>query len=207
VPTPIEGFVIDRRLAPYLVEQGYTHLDSADALAGWIEARIADKVPSVVVFAFAQIPAPVIGESPATGPMRAYLESGGKVVWPWGMANKVTFDGEGKFTGYNPIIASELLGVDFVGFEDSGNYYARSTQTGRNWGLPVWLKTTFASLQPDADVTTLAIDEYGRSGAWVKTLHPRPGTGWVTFCPKSFGVPIRDDELAMIEHVASYALE
>lgn len=207
VPAPVQGFVIDPKLAPYLVDHGYALLDSAEALAGWLAEHTAAKEPGVVVFAFAQIPAAIIGGKPAEGPLRAYLESGGKVVWPWGMANKYTFDDQGKFAAYNPTLAAELLGVGFVGFEDSGNYFARATQTGRNWGLPAWLKTTFASLQPDAGVTPLAIDEYGRVSAWVKSFSPRIGSGWVNFSPKEFGVPMRDDELALIEHLASYTLE
>ncbi|MCF3650091.1 PQQ-binding-like beta-propeller repeat protein [Synoicihabitans lomoniglobus] len=209
VPDSIKGFVVDPTLVPYLTARGYTRLDSAAALTDWIATHTADTAPSVVVFGFAQIPTDLMGADPATGPLRAYLAAGGKVVWPWGMANKFTFDEQGAFDAYNPTTAGELLDVSFLGFEDSGNYYARPTQTGRNWGLPAWLKTTFASLQPGSydDVTPLAFDEYGRVSAFLKSFHPRPASGWVSFSPTGFGVPLREAELATLARVAAYGLE
>lgn len=207
IPASIEGFVVDGALAPYLVERGFEPIDSAEGLASWLTARTAEGAASVVVFGFAQIPTAVIGENPAAGPLRAYLESGGKVVWPWGIPNQVTFDDQGKFLAYDPSVADRLLEIEFLGFQDSGNYFSRATQTGRNWGMPVWLKTGFASLKPDADVTVLATDEYGRVSAFVKTFHPRIGSGWVTYAPKGFGAPITAAELATFERVASYAID
>lgn len=207
IPENISGFVIDSALAPYLAERGFELLDSAEALAGWVSARLTDRVPSVVVFGFAQIPAAVVGAEPGSGPLRAYLETGGKVVWPWGTPNLVTFDAAGEFLAYDPTVADRLLDLEFVGFEDSGNYYGRPTQAGRNWGLPVWLKTSFASLKPGADVVPLIIDEYGRVSAFVKSFHPRPGSGWVVFAPSGFGVPMLESELALVERVASYTLD
>ena len=207
IPGNISGFVIDPALAPYLVERGFELLDSVEALAGWVNARLRGDAPSVVVFGFAQIPAEVVSAEPDSGPLRAYLEAGGKVVWPWGMPNRITFDETGKFLAYDPTVAARLLDLEFVGFEDSGNYYSRSTQAGRNWGLPVWLKTTNASLKPSVDVTPLTVDEYGRVSAFVKTFHPRPGSGWVTFSPSVFGVPMLESELALVESVASYTLD
>lgn len=207
VPGGISGFVIDPALTPYLIERGYERIDSAAGLASWIAARTADGAPSVVVFGFAQIPPAVVGEDPAAGPMRAYLEAGGKVVWPWGIPNKVTFGEEGNFLAYDPTVAARLLDIEFLDFEDTGNYYSRASQTGRNWGLPAWLKTCFASVKPGNDITVLATDEYGRAGAFVKTFHPRIGSGWVFFRPSGFGISITAEELATLERVAAYALE
>lgn len=147
IPAAIGGFTIDPALAPYLVERGYQLIDSAGTLADWLAARTAEGAPSVVVFGFAQIPPAVVGENPAGGPMRAYLESGGKVVWPWGIPNQVTFDEQGKFLAYDPSVAARLLELEFLGFQDSGNYFSRATQAGRNWGMPVWLKTGFVRRQ------------------------------------------------------------
>lgn len=207
VPEGISGFVVDAALTPYLVERGYERLDSPAGLAAWLEARRADGNPGALVFGFAQIPALVIGPDPATGPLRAYLNGGGKVVWPWGIANKVAFGEDGAFLAYDPGVAAKLLGIEFVDFEDSGNYYSRATQEGRNLGMPAWLKATFASVKTAAEVTPLAIDEYGRVSAFVKTFHARPGSGWVTFSPKGFNVPITVEELATFERVASYGLQ
>lgn len=207
IPAGISGFVVDPALAPYLVERGYRRIDSAAALAEWLAARTAEGGPSVVAFGFAQIPSAVVGANPEAGPLRKYLESGGKVVWPWGIPNQVTFDEQGNFLAYDPSVAARLLDLEFLGFQDSGNYYSRATQTGRNWGMPAWLKTGFASLPADAAVTVLATDEHGRISAFVKSFHPRVGAGWVTYAPKGYGVPITAAELAAFERVASYAIE
>jgi hypothetical protein len=207
VPSGIQGFIIDTKLAPYLTERGYELLNSATALSDWIKARTADGSRSVIVFGFAQVPSELIGNDPAAGPLRAYLASGGKVVWPWGMPNKVTFDTNGSFLAFDPTVAARLLDIEFLGFEDTGNYYSRATQTGRNWGMPVWLKTCFASVKSDSGITVLATDEYGRVGAFVKTFHPRTGSGWVAFRSSGFGVPITTSELNILERVASYTMD
>jgi len=206
VPEGIAGFLIDPTLASYFEDRGYERLDSAATLAEWLAARTADRAPSVVVFGFAQIPTAIVGDAPESGALRKYLEAGGKVVWPWGIPNKVTFDEAGNFLAHDPSIGARLLEVEFVEFQDSGNYYSRSTQIGRNWGMTPWLKTSFASLPSDAGVVALANDEYGRVSAFVKTFHPRHGSGWVTFHPSGYGVPVTPEQKAVLERVASYGV-
>ncbi len=206
VPEGIRGFVIDPTLADYFAERGYRRIDSAEALAEWIAARTTEQSASVVVFGFAQIPTAIVGGEPESGALRKYLEAGGKVVWPWGIANKVTFDEEGKFLAHDPTVASRLLELEFLEFQDSGHYYSRATQEGRNWGMPAWLMTSFASLKGDGDVVVLAQDEYGRASAWVRRFHPRAGSGWVTFHPSGFGLEMTTEQKAAFERVAAYGL-
>ncbi len=213
IPDNLRAFVIDARLADHLTANGYTRLDSADALAAWIASRreelaSEDGARAAVVFAYPLIPDSTIGETPESGPLRAYLEAGGKVVWPWGIPNQVTFNADGSFRVYDPTVAERLLDIDVLGFEDSGNYFARATQTGRNWGLPARTKTTFAFLEPTdtAAVTPLAFDEYGRVGAFVKTFVDRPGTGWVAYLPSGYGVPFTDEQLELLRRVADYGM-
>lgn len=207
VPEGIRGFVIDPEVEPYLRDRGYIRLDSALALTRWIASRTREDAESVVVFAFAQIPTALIGDDPANGALRRYLEAGGKVVWPWGIPNKIAFDEAGQFVSNDPTIAARLLDVEFLEFEDSGNYYSRATQAGRNWGMPAWLKTTFSSLKPGNDITALATDEYGRTSAFHKRFHPRLGSGWISYSPKGYGAPITPAELATFERIASYAID
>lgn len=201
------AFVVDPQLAPYLAAHGFELLESHVALAQFIENRRSDGEPSVIVFGYAQIPAEVMGEDPAQGALHAYLAAGGKVVWPWGQPNLILIDQQGNYLGRDPTLGFKLLGVTYVDFEDSGNYYARATQTGRNHGLPAWLKATFASIAPQQDVTPLAIDEYGRAIAWSKSFSPRPGSGWVQLRISSFGVPMTPDELACLRRVACHGVE
>ena len=209
IPDGISGFIVDAGLTPYLTARGFELINSRASLGEWVRARTEDGVPSAVVFAFAQVPADLLGESPASGPMRAYLASGGKVVWPWGILNKFTFDEEGGFVKVDMTSGPQLLDIEYISFEDSGNYFSRTTQSGRNWGLPPDTKSSFAVLTPDSydQVTPLTFDEYGRVSGFVKSFHPRGGSGWVQFNPSGFGVSMTDDDLALIEALASYTLD
>jgi hypothetical protein len=148
-----------------------------------------------------------MSSDPEAGPLRKYLESGGKVLWPWGIPNKYEFDENGGFLANDPTVASRLLNVEFVSFEDSGNYYSRPTQSGRNWGMPVWLKTSFASLKSSDGVTVFAIDELGRATSFLKTFHSRIGSGWISYAPNGYGVPLTPEELNTLERLASYGIE
>lgn len=207
VPDGIRGFIVDAGLASHLIARGFETIASRQALAEFIEARAADGAPSVIVFAFAQVPPAVIGDDPSSGPLRRYLERGGKVVWPWGAPNLHLFDEAGNYVRHDPTLGQRLLEVAYLNPEDSGNYASRATPLGRNWGLPPWLKTSFASIPADAGVQALATDEYGRTSAWVKPFHARPGTGWVQVRPSSFGVPMTPADLALVEQIATYGLE
>jgi outer membrane protein assembly factor BamB len=209
VPQSMQGFIVDPSLTPYLVERGYEKLDSPAALEKWIKAHSIPGERSVLVFGFSVIPAPVIGASPAMGPLRQYLEAGGKVVWSSGAPNRYKFDAAGQFGGFTPDTPRQLLGLDVLDFEDSGNYYARATQSGRNFGLSSTLKTSYAVLKESAarDVTALALDEYGRVSAFVRQFVSRPGTGWVSFAPAGFGVAMTEEQLKTLEHIASYTLD
>ena len=92
-----------------------------------MEARIADKNPSVIVFAFNRIPVSLIGQDPTQGIVRKYLQSGGKILWPGGDAPNyfmINKDEEPIIEENLPVIASDkktgaaLLDVDFVRYEE-----------------------------------------------------------------------------------------
>lgn len=199
--------VVDARITPYLLGEGFTQLDSA-GLYSFMKARIHDKAPSVIVFAYDVIPSNIMGEEPEKGTARQYLETGGRILWFGGIPNMFNFDSKGRYRGGNRDIsaASRLLGVDFVTPEESGNYYARATQAGLNKGLPSWFKATYAVVDPE-DVTALAVDEYNRVSAWEKKFHPRSGSGFVSCRMWAFEVSIRDEHLALIRDLALDGLE
>ena len=207
IPGNASGFIVDGAIAPYLTEKGYELLDSSQELTDFLSKRTEDLAPSVVVFAYAQVPASALSEDPSSGPLRKYLEAGGKVVWLGGTAYLHCFNEEGNFTGQDQSYATRLLDMEFIPFEDSGNYFSRPTQSGRNLGFPAWLRTSYSSLASESEVTVLAINEYGDIGAWLKEFHPRHGSGWVAFCTSGYGVPMREDELELIDKAASYALD
>jgi len=63
-----------------LVAAGYQLLN-ADELKTWMEARLADKALSVVVFCRDSAPNTVTETMSSTCTLRKYLDAGGKIVW------------------------------------------------------------------------------------------------------------------------------
>jgi hypothetical protein len=61
----LEAFTIDKKITPYLKDRGFEQLDSTK-LFHFLEGRINDGAPSVIVFAYDQIPSNVIGVLPLT---------------------------------------------------------------------------------------------------------------------------------------------
>jgi hypothetical protein len=209
LPDSIRGnaryLVVDPKLAPYLVERNFRQLDSA-SLYRFLSDRIADRAPSVVVFALPIIPESCIGEQPANGLLRQYLNSGGKIIWMGDIPNYYEPDASGNFKR-DPTTGMQLLDVAYNVPRESGNYYSRATQAGRNWGLPPWLKTTASIVAPAKNIQPLAFDEDGRIGAWIKSFHPNPNSGFISCRTWAWNVPIREEDLEIIHTLAIYGLE
>ena len=168
--------------ARYLVNRGYRTLDLA-ALPVFLTERIADRAPSVVVFAIDYAPPSIV----ASSLLRRYLESGGKVVWrgvPPGMFPSAMPAGEIRL---NWDSTRALTGVphDSALFDFHG---VRATPAGLRWGLqPRWRDAW--SVDPAGVTTVLGLDDTGLAAAWVKSFGGAPGTGFVR-------VPF-DDPLAL----------
>lgn len=197
--------IVDGKITPYLVDKGYEQLDSEERLKQFIETRIADNAPSVIVFAIPIVPEEVVGDKPWKGLLRSYLESGGKVVWFGDPLNFYRPVGDWELA-YDASQGEQILSVKYLDPSESGNYYSKSTQEGRNWGLPTWLKTTGAPVVKKG-VVPLAFDEFKHVVAWVKPYHARPGSGFVSMRTWGWYVPIRDEDLELIHEVAKYGLE
>ena len=209
LPAVIENIaqyiIVDGKITPYLVDKGYEQLDSEERLQQFIETRIADNAPSVIVFAIPIVPEDVVGDKPWKGLLRSYLESGGKIVWFGDPLNFYRPVGDWELA-YDATQGEQLLGVKYADPSESGNYYSKATQEGRNWGLPNWLKTTGAPVVKK-DVVPLAFDEFKHVVAWVKPYHTRPGSGFVSLRTWAWYVPIHDEDLELIDEVAKYGLE
>lgn len=208
--------VVDQKVTPYLSERGYEHLDSAVQLQNFIQTRIADGAPSVIIFALPIIPEAVIGNKPSKGLMRQYLEAGGKVMWFSDPPNYYSLNEAGNDFDRNPAAGISLLDVNFTNVTESGNYYSKATQEGKNWGLPRWLNATSTPVQAGEKgrghgkgkgIVPLAIDEFGRVGVWVKKFSDKPGSGYVSMRTWGWNAPIRDEDLKLIDTVARYGLE
>lgn len=197
-------FTVDKKITPYLIEQGFEQLDSAK-LCHFLSDRIRDLAPSVIVFAYDMIPSNMAGEDPKQGMVRKYLEAGGKIIWFGNTPNLYKFDEKGKPT-MDVSIATGMLGVEFIRLEESGNYYSKATQTGLNWGLPAWLTITYATVDAKG-VTPLAYDEYNRVSAWLKKFNPRSGSGFISCRTWGWYAPIHDEDLKIIYKLAMHELE
>lgn len=206
--------VVDPKVTPYLSERGYEQLESAAQLEQFIQARLGDGAPSVIVFALPIIPEPVMGNKPSKGLMRQYLEAGGKVLWFSDPPNYYSLNEAGNDFDRDPEPGSNLLNVTFTDVTESGNYYSKATQDGKNWGLPRWLKATSTpvvvrgkGLGKKQGVVPLAYDEFGRAAIWVKPFSDQPGSGYVSMRTWGWNVPIGEQDLKLIDIVARYGLE
>ena len=159
-----------------LAAAGYEVLD-ADQLKDWMDARIADKAYSVVVFCRDNPPDTVVETVDANCTLRKYLNAGGKIVfwadipfWDIGHADG-TWDNAGAAG------ASGVLGIGAVAVWDT-NQTVAITPAGQKWGLT----QTWASVRPhsagDVDIV-LAKDNAGNAAAWVK--HYAPGDAFRGF--------------------------
>ncbi len=158
-------------LRDYLRSRGYQVLD-AGGLRAFLTERLADRNPSVVVFALSHLPA----EDSLL--FKRYLDAGGKVVWP-GTPPLLAPPTAKSLLDLDRSAPERLLGVRFGGgnFDPLG---AHPTELGRKLGLPEWYLDSWGANREDV-TTVLAYDEQGGAAAWVKSYGGPPGTGFVRF--------------------------
>ena len=166
--------------ARFLANRAYHTLDAV-ALARFLADRIADRAPSVVVFAIDQPPDAVVTSPVSQSLLRRYLDAGGKVVWPG--KPPLIFPMSLETGKYPPMTAmawsapNELLGVphDAAIFDMRG---VRATAAGTAMGLPARWRDSW-SVAPAGVTTVLGLDEWGLAAAWIKRYGGAPGTGFV----------------------------
>ena len=196
--TDYVGFQLAR---DFLEARGYEVLLSSTVEA-WLAKRVADRDASVIVFPTDTLPASLGGPDPAHGPLRRYLESGGKVVWsgfPPLLLKPVTENDALSDILIRRNDTSSLLGISFDGALNGDMTENRVTPTGREWGLPEWWLGGW-DLPISGNVTVLALNERGYAGAWVKNYGGPPGTGFVYIGTKNWD----GDILNRIAAVAEY---
>jgi eukaryotic-like serine/threonine-protein kinase len=172
-------------LSRYFANRGYTVLDEK-ALGAFLQARIEDKAPSVLVFAIDHLPPPALDTAALErSPLRRYLDAGGKVVWPG--IPPVLFPRDpktGSAGGLDALRwgnATKLLGVphEAAMFDQRG---VRATEAGERWGLQSRWRTGWG-IDPDRSITVLGLDEFGLASSWVKRYGGPEGTGFVRVPP------------------------
>lgn len=189
----------------YLESRGYRVLDST-ALAEFLEGRLADGAPSVVVFAMDRVPARVAPVASDTVLFRRYLDAGGKVVWLDWPPHLWRLDPERESASLRDIDRNApraLLGVS----HEPGNfdaYGARPTEAGRRWGLDGWWLARW-SVDPATVTRVLATNERGDAAAWHKSYGGPPGTGFVRIPGELWrGRRMLSSDLIAIQTAAEY---
>lgn len=162
----------------YLRDRGYDVM-GVQALRAWMQSRVADRAPSVVVFALDYASSLLAGPAPDGRLMRRYLDGGGKIVWIGLPPRLWVPDSTGKRTlaGFGRGDVKELLGVE-MDVDPFDAFGARVTEAGERWGLSGWFMSTWAVPAPP-EVEVLAIDERGYAAAWARRYGGSPGTGFV----------------------------
>jgi hypothetical protein len=173
-----------------LAAAGYTILN-ADQLKTWMNARIADKKLSVVVFCRDNAPDTVVESVDATCTLRKYLDAGGKIVFYADIPFYDIAHADGTWDNPQTAGASAILGFDNTVVLWDSNTQVALTTDGIAWGLT----QTWASVRPIAatDVTVLATDAAGNAAAWVR--HYLPGDtyrGFVRLWDRGGRPPVED---------------
>ncbi|MGH7599476.1 MAG: PQQ-binding-like beta-propeller repeat protein, partial [bacterium] len=198
-------FGLDEQIRDYFVREGYAQLD-AKALAQFMQDGIANKTPSVVVFAAHRVPATVVNDSSEAALLRQYLNAGGKVVFLG--APPLVYKRDPKtdqVVALDFTVPERILGVRYPGKSAlgvGGWYRSTVTPEGINWGLTHdWWVGGFA-VETGQVTTVLARDETGRASAWVKNYGGPEGTGLVQLWHKRDG----QDDLIAVKAAAEYGL-
>jgi outer membrane protein assembly factor BamB len=200
---PYRSFEGDRELRDFLADASYRWVTRRD-VAQFLEARIADKEPSVVVFATDAVPAALIEAKDGGAPLvRRYLEAGGKIVWMSPVPFLYTFDpATNQLAPVGPQDlgrARILFGVETDNIFE-GECRAEATELGRKWGLSArwWVGQGPVSAQPGIEV--LARDEHGHAATWVKRFGGPEGTGLVVHWGRERRIPDPEVVRALAEH-------
>jgi hypothetical protein len=170
------NIIITTRMIPKIRKLlfGTLMLVPAAELKAYLDARVADKRPSVIVFLHGEPPAEALPS------LRRYLDAGGKLVvtgitrglWP-----PDATVGRRTIKSLDFVAPGRLLGVDHTRaiFDPRG---ARATPAGERWGLAGNWRSAW-SVAPEAVSEVLARDEWGLAAAWAKSFGGDPGTGLV----------------------------
>jgi eukaryotic-like serine/threonine-protein kinase len=168
--------VASASLRNYLRSRQYDLLD-AEKLERFMSERVADREPSVVVFAADRLPASVLGVASDTTLFRRYLGAGGKVVWTGPPLMLWPTDAK-SLKDLRRDAAEKIIGVSFGGGNFDPLGVSRISATGRALGLPSWYLDTWGADARSVDVV-YAQDEMGQASVWAKSFGGPPGTGFV----------------------------
>lgn len=194
-------------ISKYFETDGYDLLDSVD-LVRFMTKRIADKAPSVIVFATDSAPTTVVPKATKKCLLREYLDAGGKIVWIGDIPLYYICDPDTSVsTTLGDSGASSVIGVGQTGKWDAGEDVV-ITEEGQKWGITeTWASGRAVKVSKlSTTVKTLATIGEGvgtYSAAWVKSFGGPDGTGFVRLWDRA-GAP---SDLAWVKSVAEYGLK
>ncbi|MDB4908808.1 MAG: Pyrrolo-quinoline quinone [Gemmatimonadetes bacterium] len=169
------------KLNTALRNRGYRALDAA-ALPAFLDDAARAHRPSTLVFAIDHLPEIAGDTGGMARRLRAFLDAGGKVVWPGVpplLLPRNPKDGgvDKGLAGLDFAASSALEGVstDSATFDVRG---VRATPVGERWGMPARWRAGWG-IADDPHITVLGRDEWGLAGAWVRSFGGAPGTGFV----------------------------
>jgi hypothetical protein len=176
------------RLRDYFKARGYSVLGAAD-LARWMQDRVVDGNPSVVVFAIDHAPRSIAAMSSDTVLLRRYLNAGGKVVWT-GVPPRYWLPDS---SGHRPLTLFGGAGTDSVlsvhlEVDPFDRYTVRPTPRGDAWGLTGWWLGALAT-SVDRGLDVLARDERGYAAVWIKHYTRTSRGGFLFFARSTWDEP------------------
>jgi outer membrane protein assembly factor BamB len=176
-------------LAEILRGRGYLALD-ARTLPRFLEDRLADGVPSVVVFASVVAPRAILSPGTAkTALVRRYLDAGGRIVWPGIVPFGFFTDPDDDRPTADLGAAARALGVR-QSRTAADEERAEVTPEGRSLGLPAWWLAVMPAERSDV-TTVLGQDADGGALAWTREY--AHGGLFVRFGGR--GLPLDDPEI------------
>ncbi len=148
---------------------GYTILN-ADELKTWMNARIADRTLSVVVFCRDVVPNTVAETMSATCTVRKYLDAGGKIVWYSDWPFYYQGSSDGSMVTWGGSGATSVLGFNASSGPNDNNEEVVFTKAGIEWGLTqTWTSRRPTSPTITSNLTVLATVSNGTAAAaWAK---------------------------------------
>ena len=148
-----------------LAADGYDIVDAA-GLRTWMDDRISDGLPAVVVFSQDVAPDTVLEEQSSQCTLRRYLDAGGKIVWFGDVPLYYQGHAGGGVTVWGVDGSINVLGFNAAGGAWDGAQDVSFTPDGTAWGLT----DTWPSERPalPAGLRVLAEDAEGNAAAWVR---------------------------------------
>lgn len=183
----------------FFIRQGYSSL-TADQVKEWMQARIADGIPSVIVFLHDVAPDTIVETVGPECTLRRYLEAGGRVVWTGDVPLYYTGRRNGRTMQLRARGSREVLGFN----ADWGPYDVAHecavTEEGAAWGLRnTW--QSYRPISPSLVDRVFAVHPNGLPAAWARFYGKAPRPGMFVRTHDTFGLGNLDDLLRLAEHI------